>query len=74
MSIPYIDGPRVRASVYEFALTSLITEGDNTLSEMCNNYIIMREILMNTEQGVIDNDEMIVIRQNETFAHFLLHM
>ena len=74
MIIPYIDGPRLRASVYEFALTSLMTEGDDTLSDMDDNYIIMRDMLMNTEQGVMDDDEMRVIRQNETFTHYVLHM
>ena len=41
---------------------------------MDDNYIIMRDILINTEQGVMDDDEMRVIRQNETFTHYVLHM
>ena len=65
MIIPYIDRPRLRASLYAFALTSLTTEGDDTLSNMDDNYhIIGTNMLMNTEKGVMDDDEMRVIRQN----------
>ena len=59
--IPYIHGPRLRASVYAFALTSLTTESGETLSEMNDYYIISRDMKMNTEKGVIDYDEMRVI-------------
>ena len=65
MIIPYIDGPRLRASVYAFALTSLTTEGDDTLSDMDDYYIMSRNMLTNTEQGVMCDDEMRVIQENE---------
>ena len=72
--IPYIDGPCLRASVYAFALTSLTTEGANTLSAMNDYYIMSRNMVINTEQGVIDHDEMRVIRRSENFSHYILHM
>ena len=61
MIIPYIDGPRLRALIYAFALRSLTTEGDDTLSAMNDYYTMIRNMPMNTEQGVMDHDEMIVI-------------
>ena len=53
---------------------SLTTEGDDTLSGIDDYYIISREILMNTEQRVIDDDDMRAIQQNDTFTHYVLHM
>ena len=29
---------------------------------------------MNNEQGLMDDDEMRVIRQNKTFTHYVLHI
>ena len=74
MIIQYIDGPHLRASVYTFSLTSLTTEGDNTLSEMDDYYIDSRNTLMQTEQGIMIDDKMRVIWRNETFTHYVLNM
>ena len=73
-TIPYIDGPRLRALVYAFSLTSLKTEGNDTLSDMNDYHITSRNMLMNTEQGTMDHDEMRVIQRSETFTHYVLHM
>ena len=70
----HIDGPCLRASVYSFALTAITTKGDKTLSDMGDYYIASSDILMNTDQGVIYDDDMRVIWQNETFTHYVLYM
>ena len=58
MIIPYIDGPCLRILVFAFALTSLTTASYATLSDMSDYYIISRNMIMNTEKGVMDYDEM----------------
>ena len=56
--ILYIDGPHLSSLVYSFALTSLTTQCDNILSGMDEYYIDSRNMLNNTEQGIIDADEL----------------
>ena len=72
--VPYINGPCLRALVYLFALTALTTEGGNTLSDMYDYYIDSRGMLMNTNQGVMDDDDMRFIWRNKNFTHYALHM
>ena len=70
----YENGPNLRASLYEWALTALSTEGNKTLSDMnitCNE---KRDMLLSADQGIIDSDEIAVYEGSRTFIHYVMHM
>ena len=70
----YANGPDLRAKLYDWAHTALSTNENGTLSDMAAKYIESRGVLMGTNAGVMDDDEMKVITECPTFVEYVLYM
>ena len=70
----YGNGSDLRATLYDWALTTLTTNGNYTLSDMATRYSDNRELLMGANVGVMDDDEMKVISECPTFVEYVLYM
>jgi len=70
----YNNGPDLRAKLYNWALTTLTTNENGTLSDMAATYIERRGMLMDANAGVMENDEMKVIIECPTFVEYVLYM
>ena len=69
----YNNGPDLRAKLYNWALTTLTTNENGTLSDMAATYIERRGMLMDANAGVMENDEMKVIIECPTFVECSIH-
>ena len=70
----YTNGPDLRAKLYAWALTTLTSNENDTLSDMAATYIDKRGMLMDANAGVMENDEMKVIIECSTFVEYVLYM
>ena len=64
----------MRATLYDWALTTLTTNGNYTLSDMATIYSDNRELIMGANVGKMDDEKMKVISECPNFVEYVLYM